>query len=337
MLTDYILTAIVPILLCAVVVCSSKRADAGNRFFNKDFTTMLKGVCAIIVIYVHVGARYGNPLQDVIGSFAYVAVTFFFLTSAYGMNVSAERNPSYLTHFWRNRLLSLLVPYAIICMAILLFESLAYNRLHLEFNNYVKTLLEYCLVFYVLWKLSGRLNIYIYIYLAAIVALSSVWLYFCPEYSLLLGGWPYERVGLVWGILLWRFYPVITEWLDRHNAVKTIGFLILSAVLGLAYLKFKSCFFWGEYVLKVVLGLCILVWVFLVTNRRTFINPLTKYLGSISYEIYLIHTLVMDIVMYFMPGLSSGLFILAVIIGSILCASVIHALAMPVVHRYRIK
>lgn len=71
---------------------------------------MLKGVCCLLVIYVHFVGSHTNALQDAIGSFAYIAVTLFFVTSAYGMMLNAERKNDYLKTFWRNRLVALLVP-----------------------------------------------------------------------------------------------------------------------------------------------------------------------------------------------------------------------------------
>ena len=67
-----------------------------GQFFSKDYTDVLKGLCCLIIIYVHIKPERGNTLQDAIGSFAYVAVTFFFLVSAYGMLAGVERKQNYL-------------------------------------------------------------------------------------------------------------------------------------------------------------------------------------------------------------------------------------------------
>lgn len=40
-------------------------------------TTFLKGFWCIIVVLVHVPVAYQNRIQDILGSFAYVGVTFF--------------------------------------------------------------------------------------------------------------------------------------------------------------------------------------------------------------------------------------------------------------------
>lgn len=112
-----LLTSIIPLfLLITIVYQISRRALYPNNdnAFDKESTHFLKGLCAIIVVMVHFPADKTNPLQDAIGSFAYIAVTFFFFVSAYGMQYSIDNNPNYLKKFWRNRLGSLLVPMLIV-------------------------------------------------------------------------------------------------------------------------------------------------------------------------------------------------------------------------------
>lgn len=53
-----------------------------------------------------------------IGSFAYIGVTFFFMTSAYGLRLQLGNNPEKVNTFWRNRLPKLLIP----CVVVNLFS-----------------------------------------------------------------------------------------------------------------------------------------------------------------------------------------------------------------------
>lgn len=113
-MTDYLLTALIPMALFFVVLYGSKEAENQNGFMSREYTTIMKAVCCIIVILVHIPAAYTNRLQDAMGSFAYVCVTLFFLMSAYGMSLSKERRRNYMQHFWRNRLAALLIPQLLI-------------------------------------------------------------------------------------------------------------------------------------------------------------------------------------------------------------------------------
>lgn len=69
----------------------SKANKGYISFFNLTNTTAMRGFWCIIVILVHIPAVYQNRIQDLMGSFAYIGVTFFFMTSAYGLKVGAKR------------------------------------------------------------------------------------------------------------------------------------------------------------------------------------------------------------------------------------------------------
>ena len=91
MISSILFTFLIPLFLLFIIFWKSKRIEDGSFFFSINYTTTLKGICAIVIILVHTPQKFQNPLQDAIGSFAYVAVTLFFLISAYGMQLSVER------------------------------------------------------------------------------------------------------------------------------------------------------------------------------------------------------------------------------------------------------
>jgi len=76
-MTNYLLTALIPIVLLSVLLYGSKGAGNQNGFMSKEYTTIVKAACCIIVILVHIPEAYTNRLQDAMGSFAYVCVTLF--------------------------------------------------------------------------------------------------------------------------------------------------------------------------------------------------------------------------------------------------------------------
>lgn len=71
-MTNYLLTALIPVTLFSVMLYGSKRAENQNGFMSREYTTIVKAACCIIVILVHIPAAYMNKLQDAMGSFAYV-------------------------------------------------------------------------------------------------------------------------------------------------------------------------------------------------------------------------------------------------------------------------
>ena len=109
-----LLTLLLIAFIFIAVVWKAKPRVNGEGFFDKEYTNTLKGICSIVVIFVHIPEVYQNPLQDALGSFAYVCVTGFFMISAFGMQYSLNHNPKYLASFPVNRLTALLIPNIII-------------------------------------------------------------------------------------------------------------------------------------------------------------------------------------------------------------------------------
>lgn len=333
---DYIFTALAPILLGCVALYGSKSVTDQNEFMSKQYTTMLKAVCCIIVILVHIPLVKQNKLQDGIGSFAYICVTLFFLISAYGMKLSITKKQDYLKHFWRNRLAALLIPQILVnIFGILLtfrIKSIEWFSIF-NLNSYVVVLLSYCLWFYIVYL--GR-SFYskktIDSLLMAGIIISSIFSYFMMEKTY----WCYERFGLLWGLILFLNIDKIKT-IVNPTAKRTTIYLIICLIFGVAYLKFKYVFFWGEYLLKIILGLSIILFVFSLSSKRVFGNRVLNYLGNISYEVYLSHGIIMSFLMHYFPNLSSGIFILFTITMTIIFSSVVHSLGKPIVKLVRSK
>ena len=81
-----------------------------NSFMSLEDSVFLRGFWCLIVILVHVPAAYQNRPQDMAGSFAYIGVTFFFMTSAFGLKYQMARKADYMNRFWQKRLPTLLIP-----------------------------------------------------------------------------------------------------------------------------------------------------------------------------------------------------------------------------------
>ena len=342
---DYLLTIF--FLLISVIIGGgkSKPQDHADELFSKDYTTVLKGICCIVVVMVHIREGYQNPLQDAIGSFAFVCVTLFFMVSAYGMQQSVERKVDYLRHFWRNRLLALLIPCLLVNVSFYLINRMMNETASLgtlvHINNYVVVLLGYCLWFFIVMKVKEKLHIQQHwvtdLMLVGGVVLSSLYSYFSATPGVVSAGmgWCYERYGLVWGLLLYRFLPLVKHWLVNRRLGKFVLFSLLSLLIGVAYLKFKGVFFYGEYMLKIVLGGVIIVWMLLLTVKRKYGNRISLYLGQISYEVYLSHGFVMSVIIMLFPGLSSGQFIFFTYVITILFSILVHAAGNRLVKRWR--
>ncbi|MCD8301998.1 MAG: hypothetical protein LUC44_03155, partial [Prevotellaceae bacterium] len=199
--------------------------------------------------------------------------------------------------------------------------------------HYVAVLLEYCLWFYLVCLgrrfYSGRV---VNLLLAAGVAVSSVVMYFCFDKS----GWCYERWGLLWGLCIYLNLPLVKKLVSPNRAKITLLALVALS-LGAAYLRFKPVFFWGEYLLKIVLGVAIIALVFTLSSKRIMGNRAMFFLGGISYEVYLSHGFIMAVLAHLCPQMPSGLFVFSTVAGTIVFSTIIHAIGKPLVRVVRHK
>lgn len=345
MLQTYLLTLLAPVVGGGNLLINKQLQN--QRFFDKAYTNALKGLACIIVIYVHMAHGYENKVQDMIGSFAYVCVTFFFLVSAYGMMLSVEKKDDYLKSFWRNRLLALLIPCLLINIAGAIFGAIRgaeFNPMALaSINSYVVVLLQWCVWFYIV-EWAKRLwfptkTILTDSLLIGGVIVSSLYLYFfiAAEVSAQ-SGWCFERMGLVWGVLLYRYFDKVVAWMNKHHHIKVAILFVLGGILGVAYLKYKVVYFWGAYLLKIVLGFVLLLLLFTGTCRMKIgCNPFSQWLGDISYEVYLCHGMIMGVLAYYLPQLESGLFVFLTVCSACALSTVVHYAGKPIVNALRKK
>ena len=159
----YILMFIFIVLYAAIVLAGAKYLSGKEDFFDFYDSQMLKGLFCIIVVLVHIPSGYQNRIQDMIGSFAYIGVTFFFMSSAYGIKYGIKNKENYLKHFWRRRLIALLIP-ALMCNVVNVIFLVATGQdvqlvTFLNINTWVRVLLLFYLVFWLGHYLSYKLGV----------------------------------------------------------------------------------------------------------------------------------------------------------------------------------
>jgi peptidoglycan/LPS O-acetylase OafA/YrhL len=109
-MTTYFLMAIIMLFLAGTIIINASLQPDSEHFFDKDNCNSLRGFWSLIVMLVHIPVAYQNRIQDMIGSFAYIGVTFFFMASAYGLKLNAAQNPNGINRFWTRRLPKLIIP-----------------------------------------------------------------------------------------------------------------------------------------------------------------------------------------------------------------------------------
>ncbi len=314
MTTALIMFAII-LALGVIVIAGCKKANK-ETFFDINNSSVMRGAFSIIILFVHVPQGYTNRIQDMVGSFAYVGVTFFFMTSAYGLTLSVLRRPDCIKHFWKRRLVKLFVPMFLINVLFFILTFLDSGQLSLgrllSVNNWVAQLILFYFVFWLVFRFTKLCTIAKVAVVSGFIVVFSLVAYFFAQY--LPFSWAVEAFGFIYGMLLALHKEQIYSFISKKFIWKLSALAVLSCAFGVAYLKYKDIFFFGGYVLRLFLGLFIILLVLAINTKTAFANKVSLFLGSISYEIYLIHAFVFDMISKHIPTLESGVFILSGIV-----------------------
>ncbi|WP_170830739.1 acyltransferase family protein [Pseudobutyrivibrio sp. ACV-2] len=317
------------IFLLVDILYGIKVSEVNISFFDKNNTQAMRGFWCIIVMFVHVPASYQNTIQDLIGCFGFIGVTFFFLTSAYGVTMSLDKNSNSIKNFWRKRLPKLLIVSWTIDVFFYLVRTVLYreyvNPINLIYvDDWVKWLLGCLFALWVSNKLLKK-TLYWKVSTCVIVVLWSLLVYYLVKIGVFTHtAWTTECYGFVWGIILGTIRPYFLKYFSDRWSRKWIISLLVSLVLGVLYLKFKWLPFAGDYLLKILLGIAITMFVLIANTRISFGNKINMFLGEISFEIYLVHGYVFNIFEKYYEWNNSSVFIMMSIITTVMCSYIIH-------------
>lgn len=309
-----------------------------ESFFGKDDTAILKGLSCVVVMLVHIPSEQWNIIQYAIGRFAFCCVTFFFMVSAYGVRFGAEkRKENYLERFWQKRLPALLIPMLLCNVEKLLLNAISGAEVHilqlLEIQDWVQVLLLYYFIFWITYYLGRKWNWSSKVcdtIICAVIILKSLILTFVFHFY----QWPTESYGFAYGILLFRHEAAIRNWMQRNWKGKCGVLLLCSIVSGIGYLSLKHFPFWGDYVLKIMLGLCVNALILTLNRRITLGNAVLRKLGSISYPMFLLHVTVYAFLSHY-PITNSGVFICAAFIITIALACAVERCSSLMLRKLR--
>ena len=340
-MVDMIITGLTIIAIGLSAIYGFK-IENSSSIFDIDRTYAFDFLFSIIIIFVHVPSLFQNAIQDLIGSFAYVGVSFFCMKAAYGVKYSYSHKRDYLKRFWKSRLFKICIPLLIVAMVdfirCFLFENFSdfcliqYDSIY----GWIRVLLLFYVEFYLIYTITDKLRCpslikYRDVLLSVLIILQSIVDYSC--HLNLIQGWYIERIGFVLGIVLFNHGDAIKFYIKEKYNLKLIGNLVITLVLGLLYIKFKHYGFVGEYLLRGFLELSFLILIVSVMQILKFDNRITQIGGGISYGIYICHPLVFTILSNCFRTVSSGLFIVLTVICTLCLAYIVTNIARIVAVR----
>lgn len=282
----YILVLCVPII-CARFLCGGGQNEL--TVLNRTHTLISRGLAGVCIMTQHITNDLGTSIFTMLGG---TGVAIFLILSGFGLNESFKKHG--LEKYWKKRILSVFLVYA-------LFE-LFMLPIRKDWNGIIPFLLDitciktkawflhYLLILYVCYWLINRFTHKREIKVVCWVIIAVLTLIFGSDLE------REQAISFALGILMSEEKEKIIICLEKRNTmimVTGLSFTVSFVFLFLKHMAFiRSLFGTVPYALiqigiKVPLAIGITMLICMLPNF--FISAPFRLLGKISFELYLVH------------------------------------------------
>ena len=358
--TFVILIALALILLIGIK--PSKLREWQEEPLSLDKSKAIQGFAAVAIIVHHLSQELAEK-AGAIGFFTELGVLFvgiFFFFSGYGLYTSLKTKENYLKGFLKKRLVTILVPFY---MCILVFTAAAciggmkFTPVQLLgilsgwflLNQHMWYIVEIAilyLAFYIIYRFIKNRTAATVVMGIFVIAMMAGSLVLCHGKDMSASGW-FQGEWWYNSSFLFVIGIIVSKHSEGLRRIARKGYIVLLVIFGAltgllgpqTQYMLKNYSYWSEIpgetraildklrCLSVQLPwiICFVIFLILVMMRVRFGNPVLKFLGSISIELYLIHNL-------FLTGLhnsamfnvkSPGMYVILTILMSVGLATVI--------------
>jgi len=288
-------------------------------------------------MFCHFYEPYNNILQINVGRFAYIAVTLFFVFSAYGLEVSVKTKSDYLDHFFAKRFSAILVPYILSCLIKLFFSvKIAYAG-----ATYVHVLIVYYIIFYFAHtKIKNNKKREYFLLLCTLAySLGGFFLGYklrLPKIGL---NWYPESIGLSIGILIAYHYERFNYFFKTKVFAKLVLCTFIAVFLKYTfdhYIAVNYIYqyrFVCDYCYRMAAAISVIVVIMLLFTHIDFGNCVSHQLGKISFEIFLYHGFYLQFLLKLPVEWNGNLYIASVFVCTIITAVVMNKIASVIMKK----
>lgn len=320
------------ILLVAIFAAfyNIKFVPYNKNYLSKKQTDNLKGIFLILVIFHHL--RIFGGLGDVFEQFSnagYLAVGGFLFISGFGLMVQYLcRGSNYIKTFPKKRLLTILFPAIIMGLIYFVVKNRIYgyslHNLKMDFlrgssvisNGWYVTAIIY---FYIMFFVSALIAEIVHkrkIALIGIILATGLYLVLCNtlHYE---GHWYSPSLCFAYGTF-WACFKQKIETKKLKGVITII--LCLFAIYYLLVPSLHIEYGWAEFKCLMYITLIVILGMRVVLNSK-----IMEWLGSVSYEVYLVHGLFFTLLRNNYVNISNGFtFACSLFILTFICAFILH-------------
>ena len=292
------------LLLISLFVYLIPRTDVD--YLSNKSTKSLKGLLALLIIFHHVSQKIttGENFSNFEYMGRYIVALFFFL-SGYGLYFEYSNNENYMENFLRKRLVRIFIPFFVFIVIYVFYRAtlgevvnvdffLSFWRDHsnIVYNGwFVNSIIVLYVIFYVSFKMKDSKSSF---YMLTFLTLVYIFLKAYQNH----GDWEYVSImAFLLGIFWMKNRTSIDKYIEENYFVFLVSFSILMYVFRHYEAIMKNIGITNKYVYYGIVGnLCTMIFVvyfLLLTNKLNFSNKYLDFLGNISFELYMIHGLIM--------------------------------------------
>lgn len=326
-------------LLCffGLMIINFSVSESKSYFLTKEYTQNWKGFLCIFILVSHFLEIYQwDGVVYNMHSFAYIVVAIFFMFSGYGLKYSLNKNPDYLDHFFRKRLLKLYIPYFVSIVLIRIIWMIKNSRFDFSIVDFLKSCVGYdaiwfikvififYFIFWFVYKYCSKHQTLVML-AATIIYMLIVCFVFKTHRQ-----WYGSVLAFDLGIILADNPKKTVSILKKRSSVviAAVAFIVFS----FAYRYTKEYVFLGWFVCRNILCLSAML-VFLVFTYRVKIgNKFLSFMGKFSYEFFLIHLTVIYLIKGINIPLDIKIFVTYFV--SLVLGMVIHYVSKPIIKKF---
>ena len=292
------------LLLISLFVYLIPKTDVD--YLSNKSTKSLKGLLALLIIFHHISQKIttGENFSNFEYMGRYIVALFFFL-SGYGLYFQYRNNATYMENFLKKRLVRIFIPFFVFIVIYIIYRATLGEVVNVDF--FISFWKDHSNIIYNGWFINSIIVLYVIFYISfkrkdskiavfKLVFLTLVYIFWKAYQDH--GDWEYVSImAFLLGVFWMKYRVSIDKFIEKKYFIFLVSFSILMYVFRHYEDIMKNIGITNKYIYYGIVGnLCTVVFVvyfLLLTNKLNFSNKYLDFLGDISFEIYMIHGLVM--------------------------------------------
>lgn len=301
---------LIPLLWLGLVFAGGKKYKEPVRSsFSKEQTLALRGICAMEIVMGHLGIYLDAPLLRAISKVDILFVGIFFALSGFGIAYSIENKEGYLHFFPVKKFAGLFLPayvaYAMGELVVIIKYDLPEHAKRLyqlpyflkNVNWFIWELFFFYLLTYFLAKIKKLRQMH------WIMLLLSILLIFTGYFAGINENWYGSGICFPLGISYYYYSDWIYEkFLQKRWWCWGLAGTSVMVLFGLGFLLLESTQPLPASICKNIVAAMVVFVLIVLLSRVKIGNRLSYFLGTISFEIYLYHLVIIGLCRIFVEN-----------------------------------